>query len=398
MRRSQFPRYFRATACVAAGVGRDMPRAHARTALSDAIELDRQEPSTMKTDQKRSRARMLVVVLGIAGTAGLLAAQGVRGEVEQIVRSSGFAATDMAKLDAGEVLASAATPDREDEVVTNGAVKIRASREQVLGYYGQMISYVDGKVTLAFGRFNTPPALNDVQGLSLDKADVDELKSCRPGDCDLRIGSNGLTQARSAVNWNAPDPVAEANRYFRQSAVAYVADYQKRGDAALVTYNDRAEAVNLREQWSGILASSQRLKQYAPELASYLSRYPADRPAGVRDMFYWVKENYGLKPTISLVHGVIYEPPGKPDRVVVVQKQLYASHYFDGSLAVAVILSGTEGGAPASYLLYGNRSRGDLLKGGFGGLRRSVASRQVESATKQTLGTIKQVLEKTPPR
>ena len=48
-----------------------------------------------------------------------------------------------------------------------------------------------------------------------------------------------------------------------------------------------------------------------------------------------------------------------------------------------------------SYLLYGNRSRGDLLKGGFGGLTRGVARRQVESATKETLGTIKRMLEQT---
>jgi hypothetical protein len=60
-------------------------------------------------------------------------------------------------------------------------------------------------------------------------------------------------------------------------------------------------------------------------------------------------------------------------------------------------LTTTENGAPVSYLLYGNRSRGDLMKGGFGGLRRSVARRQVESATKETLGTIKRMLEQTPP-
>ena len=35
----------------------------------------------------------------------------------------------------------------------------------------------------------------------------------------------------------------------------------------------------------------------------------------------------------------------------------------------------TDGGVPVTYLIYGNRSRGDALKGGFGGLKRRLAGR-----------------------
>lgn len=339
----------------------------------------------------------IVVVAAVCG-AVLVSAQGTRQEVEEFLRSSGYTAADLARLDGGEVLAQAGTPDREDEVVASGAVKIRASLQQVAGYYGQMIAYVDGKVTQAFGRFSSPPALADVEGLSLDAAEVEELKSCRPRDCDLRIGGATLAQLRAAVNWSAPDPVAEVNRYLRQAAVAYVADYQKRGDAALITYDDRSRPVSLREQWAGILANAKQLRQYAPELADYAAGYPSRTLTGTRDVFYWSKENFGLKPIISVVHGIIYQPADKPDRLFAVQKQLYASHYYDGSLAIGTILAATENGAPVSYLIYANRSRGDLLKGGFGGLKRSVARKQAESATRETLGAIKRMLEQAPAR
>ncbi len=118
---------------------------------------------------------------------------------------------------------------------------------------------------------------------------------------------------------------------------------------------------------------------------------------GARNVFYWIKENYGLKPVISIVHGVIYDPPGQPDRTIVVQKQLYASHYFDGSLAVATLLDTEDGGRPATYLVYANRSRGDLLNGGFGGLRKNAARGQARRAAEQTLGSIKQALEAAKP-
>ena len=318
--------------------------------------------------------------------------QDVRQEVTAYLQGVGFAAADVARVHEGHVLARANMPD-DHEITAVGAVRIRASREQVLSYYGQMISYVDGKVTLAFGRFSSPPALGDVDGLAFDDDEIEQLKSCRVGDCDIRLGGASLSALRSAVNWKADGYPDEVNRYLRRTAIAYITDYQKRGDAALVTYDDRARPVSLRDEWAGILQNARPLHHYTPELRDYLAQYPARPLPGARDVFYWVKENYGLKPVLSLVHGVIYQPAAKPDRVFVVQKQLYASHYYDGSLATGAVIGATEGGVRVSYLLYGNRSRGDLLKGGFGGLRKSVALRQAESAAQQTLTTIKQVLE-----
>ena len=51
-------------------------------------------------------------------------------------------------------------------------------------------------------------------------------------------------------------------------------------------------------------------------------------------------------------------------------------------------------GRRASYLLYFNRSRGDLLKGGFGGLRQRVARGQAKDGAVQTLTLIRDALEK----
>ncbi len=125
----------------------------------------------------------------------------------------------------------------------------------------------------------------------------------------------------------------------------------------------------------------------------YLDQFPRKPLPGAKDVLYWVKENYGLTPVISIVHGVIYQPPAQADRTVVVQKQIYASHYYDGSLALASVVDSSAAETPTTYLVYVNRSRGDLLKGGFGGLKRNVARQQAQKAAEQTLGTIKSVLE-----
>jgi hypothetical protein len=314
--------------------------------------------------------------------------------VHAYLARNGFGADETAGLEAGRVIARVdAGRSTGTEVFVVAAVKILVPRANVVSYYGQMISYVDGEVTIAFGRFSAPPAIADVKDLAFDRDDVDSLKSCRPGDCDVRVGGAGLEVIRSSIDWSAGDYVARTNAFARKAAVDYVTAYQSRGDAALVTYDDRAKPVSLREQWRGILGNSPLLQEDAPELKTYLETYPKAALPGARDIFYWAKESFGLAPIISIVHGVVYEPPAHRERTIIVQKLLYASHYLDASLAVATLLDTQQAGRPATYLLYTNRSRGDLLKGGFGGLKRNVARSQAQRAAEETLGTIKQMLE-----
>ena len=338
-----------------------------------------------------TRIRRFAGASALAGLA-LTQAPDPRREVQEYLTRHRFAAAEFTSLDQGEVIARATVTGQEVLVV--GAVKIRAPRDRVLGYYGQMISYVDGAVTLGFGRFGTPPAPGDVKDFAFDRQDVADLRSCRPGACDIRLGGASIEALQKSIDWNAPDASERINAFARKAALEYVAAYQARGDDALVTYNDRAEPVRLRDHWRGILDNAAFFHEYAPELKAYLEQYPRGSLPGGRDVFYWVKEDYGFKPVLSIVHGVIYQPASRTDRAFVVQKQIYANHYFDGSLAIATALSASENGTPVTYLVYANRSRGDMLRGGFGGLRRNAAQSQARKAAQETLGTIKKQLEK----
>ena len=340
--------------------------------------------------------RRLILLVAVLLSAPASARAQIPADLEQyLLRTAGFTKPDLSALDSGTVIARVMEGTADTEVMVVAAVKIRATRDQTLAYYGQMVAYVDGTITTGFGRFSNPPRLEDVRNLSLNADDIAQLQSCKPGDCDLRIGGSALTAIRSGIDWRAPDAAAQVNARVREAIVKYIAAYVKTGDEALVTYNDRQEPVSLRQQWREILAASPYFQQYSAPLREYLTQYPRQTLPGAKDVVYWVQEDYtGLKPVLSLVHGVIYQDPARPDRTVVIQKQLYASHYYDGSLAVAVVLDGPKGAAPVTYLVYANRSRGDLLKGGFGGLRRTAARNQAKSAAEQTLGTIKSVLER----
>lgn len=339
--------------------------------------------------------RLLAALLGAwLGTAAVPGAQSssVREEVESALKNMKFTPAEIASLQQGTVIARAESAGN-GEMITQAAVRLRVPHDQVVSYYGQMIAYVDGKVTLGFGRFSTPAVAADVAKLAFDRDEVDALKNCKPGNCDIRLSGAGMTALQSAVDWKAADYVERANAFARKTAIDYITAYRARGDAALVTFNDTGKPVNLGAEWKAIVGNSPLLQTLRPEIVRYLTGYPKETLANSRDIIYWIKEDYGMKPVTSLVHALI-DTSGAPGRTIVAQKYIYASHYYDASFAIASIMTGSENGSPVTYIVYGNRSRGDVLRGGFGGLTRNVVRNQAKKAAQDTLGTIKQVLEK----
>jgi hypothetical protein len=342
------------------------------------------------------------VSLAVAAVLFALAASGAHGtaagalpaDADEYLRKSGFTAAELASLMAGQVIARVESTGDAGEILTVGAVNVRSTREQTAAYYGQMISYVDGKVTLAFGRFTNPPTLENVSALALDNDEIEAIRTCKPRDCDVKISGEGLQKIRRDIDWKAPDAAARVQAAARRAIVDYVAAYMQRGDDALLTYADTSTPVSLKQEWRGILANSRYFQSYAPALREYLLNFPKSPLPGGRDVFYWIKEDYGLKPTISVVHSVIYQAPQQPGLVTIAQKQIYASHYYDGSLALANLYDTGDQGRPATLVVYANRSRGDALKGGFGGLKRKIARDQARTAAVDTLGTIQTQLEK----
>jgi len=338
----------------------------------------------------------LLVAATLLATAGMAAPQPTPFVLSYLTTAAGFTRAEVDSLESGQVLAKVVSNDQDAELAVVGAVRIRASRSFVLQYYNEMIRYIDGKVTLQYGKFSNPPAPADVASLTLEPGDIETLKSCKPGDCDLKLGARGIEAARSAIGFQQAGYADRANAFVRKAIVDYVNGYLSRGDAALVTYDDRSKPVSLAAQFRGILANSPHFPTYAPALKAHLESYPRGAALrGGQDSFYWLKENWGQKPTISIVHMVTYDDPQKPGQTMVAQKQIYASHYLEGSLAVAAVveLEAGTGGNGLSYLLYANRSRGDMLRGGFGGLKRTIARDQARKGAIDTLGTIQEQLE-----
>ncbi|HJZ76221.1 MAG TPA: hypothetical protein VKE51_31010 [Vicinamibacterales bacterium] len=360
--------------------------------------------ASISTGPRRRRYRSVATVISIV--CGIAAAMYVSAvgraqtappsEVSTLLQIAHFSPEDIATVTSGGVAVRSEASTEDLEAVVVAAVQVRAALDRTLSYFRQLVSFEDGEVTLRFGLFGKPPRPDDLARAALDDDTVDDLKSCRPGDCGVRIGTKNAAEIGQAIDWRAADAAERAAGWARQALAAYAADYLARGDAALVTYDDQSKPVSLKDTWRAIVDRSPALAQYAPALQRHLTGFPAVALPGATDEIYWIQEHYTtLKTVTGVTHLVTWHDPEHPDRAVVAQKQIYASRYYYGSLAVTLFLQDSRDAAQqVTWLVYFNRSRGDLLKGGFGGLRRRLAESMIKDSADAMLGAIKRELEK----
>jgi hypothetical protein len=132
-----------------------------------------------------------------------------------VQQDGGFPPDEIAALNAGKVISRADVSRDDREAAAVAIVRIAAPKERVIDYFRQLVTYVDGEVTLQFGTFSRPPRSADLASLKLDSDDIDALRSCKPGDCDMRLGGASIADVRSAVDWKAPAAADRANEWAR---------------------------------------------------------------------------------------------------------------------------------------------------------------------------------------
>ena len=269
------------------------------------------------------------------------------------------------------------------EVAVSGLVNIRAGAEEFLRSYRDGMTRKNNPAILEIGSFTTDPALTDLRNLTIEPQDIEDLKECVVGDCQVKLSAAMIGRFRKEIDWQAPDYQLHAANLFKQMLLEYVRDYRSGGDAALIQYNDKRDEVSL--------ASEHRALTAAP---GYINDLLADERSGLQlleDAIVWSKIKFGLKPVVAINHITIYRRNGDVGpQVLVASKQIYANHYFDAFLALTAFVSVPDSGA---YLVYENRSRADGLEGPFSKIKRGVVEKKAVEGLKNILAYSKASLE-----
>ena len=312
---------------------------------------------------------------------------------DQYILSLGLAASQLRAADSGQVVVRLIKTDDPRDVAVIGMMVVRASRDAVVARALDLSGFVVVQASRA-GLFTSPPSPADVAAVELDRSEYKRLESCRPGKCAFKLSASAMQSFAADVDWSSPSAKTQADQRLRGDLLRLVADYERRGNAAMPTYDD-GPGVRSADAFAAVLAqTAPMLSEYAPELHQYLTTYPAGRPAGAHDFVYWWEKRVThMRPTLMVDHVVVYVSPNEP--AFIVRKQIYANHYTEGGLELLAVLDGDAAAlVPVTRLVVVRRLRFDRLPVGLFNVRGRVRSRLVE-ATRDDLTRERAAIDRT---
>jgi hypothetical protein len=315
-------------------------------------------------------------------------ASGVSQNVDEqeLLKQFGFSAHDVQKIGRGEVIGHT-TQAAGAEVALAVAGSIGVPTAYYVERFRAVESFKRSAEILQIGRFGATPSAGDLASLTLEGADIDDLKGCRLDNCGVKLDAQGVAQlARRDARSD------HSSAAMRQYLAGYVQRYLQAGNASLIEYRDDSEPGRLAGELRGILDRSAYLQRGWPALYRAVSDFSGSLPEGLDHFVYWSKEKIGPRAVISVTHAIISPP--RNGGAVIATKQLYASHYSEASLGVTLLLDRGAPAAPRTLVIYVNRSRLDIFGGLLGTIKRPLVRSRAREGAERTLRQLRDRLER----
>ncbi len=287
----------------------------------------------------------------------------------------------LAAVEKGEVVTKQLPAKDKPEIAAFGIVKVNATVDQLLAAAKDVQKFRQVPQIPEMGRFSTPAKVEDLKSLGHPPDDIAALKRCKPGKCDVKMGTRGL-EAASKIDWSKPDAEKQAVAAFNQGIVDLVTAYQQGGTDAMGNVLDKKEEKSRAQEFRALMANSPYLVDYVKEFNDYLASYPKGKLAGAEDVVYWAKDTFGLKPVVSTYHATFYK---SPRGALIANKLIAATHFFNASLEVLAGVPAADG--KGIYLISLARTRIDPPTGMLAGVLMGKVRDGVETAVRENLKT-----------
>jgi len=338
--------------------------------------------------QGTSGVRLLVAAL-VAGAAAAVVAGGGVEPFAFLTSDIRLDFDDRDRLDAGKAVVKV-LPGAGLDLAVVAAARTDAPPDRLIAWTSDIAALQQGRYVSVIARFSDPPRIDDLDALALDESDLSDLRSCRPGDCGIKLSAGEIARLQQHIGVHA-DWKGEVQLEFRRVVLDRVVAYLADGDFGLPPYNDDPMPVVADVEVAALIDRLGLITPRLPGLAAYLQLFPrVDHPNVVESFLYWSRETLGVKPITSVTHVTLLrsEAAGWPSALVI-SKQVLATHYRNGAVSVTAIA----GSGAQQYLVYLHRSHVDMLQGLFGGLVRRVIERRVRDEAPALLNRVRGRLE-----
>jgi hypothetical protein len=279
--------------------------------------------------------------------------------------------------------------DPVKEVSLFGAVWINAPAEDYVKLVKDIEHFERGGGFRVTKRISDLPKPEDFAALKLPDEDLAALRSCKVGECEIKLSEEALERIRKTVDWTKPTAKADAEALVRQLVYEYVKGYVEGGNDRLAVYRDKANPTFVATEFKSMVERMPDLGEHLPELKAYLLGYPKVTLPNATSFLYWQEAQFGLKPTIRINHVVIDDRPGV---TAIAIKLIWASHSYLTALDVRVLVPDAARGR-GFWFVNVARSRADGLNGFIGKVIRGKVQREAQKRLASALEATKEKLE-----
>src|SRR3984893_16930559 len=145
----------------------------------------------------------------------------------------GLSEDQIGAIRSGKAVAKVIESTTPDEVFVFGSVYVEASPESYLKLASDVDALRKLPGYLAIQSFSDPPQLSDLEGFTLEKQDIDELKNCKVENCEVQLPTEEMEDIKQSIDGPAPDVANRMNHLARQMAFQALLNYMNGRNTAL---------------------------------------------------------------------------------------------------------------------------------------------------------------------
>jgi hypothetical protein len=236
-------------------------------------------------------------------------------------------------------------------------------------------------------RFSTPPQPMDLDRLTLEEDDLEDLRDCVPGRCGVKLSIAEIRELTGTITAAGPHWKPAAQQAFRQIVMRRVLTFLARGHSGLDDHADHRRPVSPAVAFGRLLQDTAFLDEHAPDIKRRLAACASAPGAGGETFLYWSKERLGGRAVISVTHVTLTRENGtRAVPLVMTGVQVFATHYLDASLSVTAFARDSQ--SATGYFMYLQKSNVDLLGGFWGSVARSLIEGRVRKDGPKILGHV----------
>lgn len=278
---------------------------------------------------------LAAVAVGHAQPAATLSVENM------LVERLGLPAADVQRFSAGSTMVWPVPATADNEIAAVGALRAKGDLRRIVAWLRDIEAFIKAAGTENVGAIATPATPADMARVKIDAARDGAAERARLGDI--------------------------------------IAAYQSGGDAALDAVHARAGMPSTSNEFQDMLRRSTRVWDLAYPFVSYLDAYPKAALPDAESRFYWTNDK-GLT-----LHHVVLQPLSD-GRVLVADKQFYASRDLDAALMLAL---GVPHGTTSFDLVVSVKARANAMRGVAGRMLRGRIEKEIREGLAMYLDWIR---------